>query len=70
MTASALGKWARGLRSSAFTPRRASAHVPVFPLWGTADGGCECGKGDCQSPGKHPLGALVPNRLHEVECRG
>jgi hypothetical protein len=38
---------------------RALRIMPVFPLWGVrqiADGTfvCECGKGDCPWPGKHP----------------
>ena len=30
----------------------------VFPLYWIRDGACACGKGDCDSPGKHPR---VPN---------
>jgi putative DNA primase/helicase len=29
--------------------------IPVFPLHWPKNGGCSCGKGDCHSPGKHPL---------------
>ncbi len=28
---------------------------PVFPLHGVVNGTCTCGRGDCSSPGKHPL---------------
>ncbi|MBA2312955.1 MAG: bifunctional DNA primase/polymerase [Actinobacteria bacterium] len=27
----------------------------VFPLHGIVNGACTCGRGDCSSPGKHPL---------------
>lgn len=42
--------------------------LPVFPLWPALkfERGftCGCGKGTrCESPGKHPLSALVPNGL-------
>ncbi len=35
---------------------------PVFPLWGTTEGECDCGKG-CESKeaGKHPIGKLAPS---------
>jgi hypothetical protein len=30
--------------------------IPVFPLYGVADGVCDCREGsECKSPGKHPL---------------
>ena len=33
----------------------------VLPLWWPSqDGSCACGKADCDAPGKHPIGALVP----------
>lgn len=31
----------------------------VFPVWGAHEGRCRCG-GFCKSPGKHPVGHLVP----------
>lgn len=31
----------------------------VFPLYTIEDGRCSCGK-ECPSPGKHPIGSLVP----------
>lgn len=34
---------------------------PVFPLWWPENGKCACGKGDCQHPGKHPIGKLAPH---------
>jgi hypothetical protein len=34
--------------------------VPVFPVWGVAGGRCRCDQAGCGSPGKHPLGTLVP----------
>jgi Bifunctional DNA primase/polymerase, N-terminal/AAA domain/Primase C terminal 1 (PriCT-1) len=40
--------------------------VPVFPVWGVVDGQCACGKADCQNPGKHPLGAAVPNGVKDA----
>jgi hypothetical protein len=48
--------------------RYARHGLPVFPLWPVLkfDRGftCGCGKGTrCDSPGKHPLSALVPNGL-------
>jgi len=34
----------------------------VFPVWEPCAGACTCPKGrNCDSPGKHPLGPLVPN---------
>jgi hypothetical protein len=39
----------------------ASRNWPVFPVWWIQDGRCACGKADCQHPGKHPIGKLVPN---------
>ncbi len=39
----------------------------VLPLWWPdVDGRCSCGKGDCQSPGKHPIGDLVPHGLKDA----
>lgn len=37
--------------------------VPVFPCWWTIGPRCACGKTECGSPGKHPIGAVVPNGL-------
>lgn len=34
---------------------------PVFPIWGITNGKCDCGDVGCNSPGKHPLGKLVPH---------
>ncbi len=33
----------------------ATLQIPVFPLHYPLAGGCSCRKGDCDSPGKHPL---------------
>ena len=39
----------------------------ILPLWGThANGGCTCGTADCASPGKHPVGDLVPHGLKQA----
>ncbi|MBF0106709.1 MAG: bifunctional DNA primase/polymerase [Deltaproteobacteria bacterium] len=39
----------------------------VFPVHSiTKDGKCSCGKKDCTSQGKHPLGALVPRGLKDA----
>jgi hypothetical protein len=35
----------------------------VLPLWSAHDGHCDCGKADCQSPGKHPHGRYAPHGL-------
>jgi len=36
---------------------------PVLPLHRMVGDECSCGKSDCSSPGKHPVGHLVPNGL-------
>lgn len=42
-------------------------HWPVFPVHGiNAEGGCTCDKLACKRPGKHPIGALVPNGLKDA----
>jgi hypothetical protein len=48
--------------------RYARRGLPVFPLWPVLlfkyGFTCGCGRGTrCESPGKHPLGTLVPNGL-------
>jgi hypothetical protein len=40
--------------------------VPVFPVWWIVNGRCACGKADCDSPGKHPIGAVVPNGVKDA----
>jgi hypothetical protein len=35
----------------------------VLPLFGVTDGRCDCGSSGCVSPGKHPIGSLVPRGL-------
>ena len=44
--------------------------LPVFPCWPVlpmlrprTGFLCGCGRLDCSNPGKHPIGALVPNGL-------
>jgi hypothetical protein len=39
---------------------------PVFPVWWPDSGGCACGKPNCQSPAKHPLGVLAPHGLKDA----
>lgn len=39
---------------------------PVLPLWWAEEGDCACGGTDCGSPGKHPLGTLVPHGVKEA----
>jgi bifunctional DNA primase/polymerase-like protein len=38
----------------------------VLPLWWPAAGGCTCGRQECPSNGKHPLGDLVPHGLEQA----
>jgi putative DNA primase/helicase len=38
----------------------------VFPCWWIKNGSCACGTTDCQHPGKHPLGKLVPNGKNDA----
>lgn len=38
----------------------------VFPLFTVEDGACSCGKRGCGSPGKHPIGSLVPRGVLEA----
>lgn len=38
----------------------------VFPCWWVENGACACGKADCESKGKHPLGAAVPRGVLEA----
>jgi hypothetical protein len=35
--------------------------LAVFPLATIEDGQCSCGRYDCGSPGKHPLGSIAPH---------
>jgi hypothetical protein len=32
----------------------------IVPCWWIEQGVCACGKEDCKSPGKHPIGAIAP----------
>jgi hypothetical protein len=38
----------------------------VLPLWSAHDGRCDCGKVDCDSPGKHPHGRYAPHGLKDA----
>lgn len=40
---------------------------PVLPLHGMVRGRCTCGR-TCDTPGKHPIGALVPRGVHDATC--
>ncbi len=45
----------------------AAQNVPVFPLFGVADGVCDCRAGsECKSPGKHPLARLTPRGVNDA----
>lgn len=50
--------------------RYAQAGLPIFPCWTVlqVDDGfvCACGKGDCSSKGKHPLGSIVHRGLSDA----
>lgn len=39
---------------------------PVLPLYEVEGGACSCGETECSTPGKHPLGALVPHGLKDA----
>src|SRR5580704_3682833 len=38
----------------------------VLPLHSMRNGRCSCGKRDCPSPAKHPIGRLVPNGFKDA----
>jgi len=38
----------------------------VLPLWTSVERKCACGNPDCPSPGKHPIGPLVPKGLKQA----
>jgi hypothetical protein len=40
----------------------------VFPVWSIHNGGCACGKPGCSSPGKHPIGILLPHGVLDASC--
>jgi hypothetical protein len=45
----------------------AAEDVAVFPLYGVADGVCDCREGsECRSAGKHPLARLAPNGVKDA----
>lgn len=39
----------------------------VFPCYTIDNGVCSCGNGACESPGKHPIGSLVPQGLRNAD---
>lgn len=45
--------------------RYAAMGWPVIPLYGVKNGACACADPQCRSPGKHPIGELVPHGLHD-----
>lgn len=42
--------------------------LAVFPLWTIEDGRCSCGDARCSSPGKHPIGSLVPHGVLDAQA--
>jgi hypothetical protein len=43
--------------------------IPVFPVWPIlTDGSCGCRRMNCGSPGKHPMGHLVPAGFKNATC--
>lgn len=46
----------------------AKAGVPVLALNGITDNKCDCGNANCQSPGKHPIGAEFPHGHTDATC--
>ena len=38
----------------------------VLPVWWPINGRCACGKSDCDKPGKHPIGTLVPHGVKDA----
>lgn len=57
---------ALGSGSTCIALRYARHGWPVLPLWWPKKEGCACGAKDCGSPGKHPLGSLVPHGVKEA----
>lgn len=43
-----------------FALRYAAINWKLIPCFWIESGACSCGKADCKSPGKHPIGSLVP----------
>ncbi len=46
--------------------RYAGSGTPVYPTWPRHGDQCGCGDRGCKSPGKHPIGRLVPNGLKDA----
>lgn len=40
----------------------------VFPVHSVQNGRCDCGDPNCKSPGKHPIGSLVPHGVKDATC--
>ncbi len=40
----------------------------VFPVHSVRNGRCDCGDPNCKSPGKHPIGSLVPHGVKDATC--
>lgn len=38
----------------------------VFPVYSVQNGRCDCGDSNCKSPGKHPIGILVPHGVKDA----
>ena len=38
----------------------------ILPIWWVRDGKCACNDPECRSPGKHPIGYMVPNGLRSA----
>ncbi|MCI0723825.1 MAG: bifunctional DNA primase/polymerase [Acidobacteria bacterium] len=41
-------------------------NLAVIPLWWVVDGRCGCRNPHCNSPGKHPIGKLVPHGVQDA----
>lgn len=41
--------------------------LAVFPVFTIENGHCSCGAVDCSSPGKHPIGSLVPQGVSNAD---
>ena len=40
--------------------------LSVLPCWGVEKGRCACGQAGCESPGKHPIGQIVPHGVKDA----
>jgi hypothetical protein len=46
----------------------AALGIKVLPLYGIVRKQCACGDPDCENPGKHPDGRLVPHGVDDASC--